>query len=31
MDMDRKNMLERVVKAARKAYMKGFAAAAWRI
>ena len=26
MDMDRKNMLERVVKAARKAYMKGFAA-----
>ena len=26
MDMDKKNMLERVVKAARKAYMKGFAA-----
>ena len=26
MDMDRKNMLERVGKAARKAYMKGFAA-----
>ena len=26
MDMDKKDMLERVVKAARRAYMKGFAA-----
>ena len=26
MDMDKKDMLERVAKAARRAYMKGFAA-----